>query len=283
MRPILIAGPTASGKSGLALRLAEQLGGVVINADCMQVYRELRVLTARPGPEEEARVPHALYGFVPGAESYSAGRYAADVARVLEDARARRPPPDHRRRHRPLLQGADRGSVAHSGRSPTTCAPIGAARPPRRAPRTCTACSPSAIRRWRERLASGDTQRIVRALEVLDATGMSLAEWQRLPREPVLDLGRHHPASSSRSSATSWRGASMRAFAQMMEAGGLEEVLQLKALELDPALPLMTALGVRPLLAPPRRRAVARGGDRRRANRRRGSTPNGRSRGREAI
>ena len=66
MRPILIAGPTASGKSGLALRLAEHLGGVVINADSMQVYRELRILTARPSPADEARVPHALYGFVAG-------------------------------------------------------------------------------------------------------------------------------------------------------------------------------------------------------------------------
>ena len=97
MRPILIAGPTASGKSGLALRLAEHLGGVVINADSMQVYRELRILTARPGPEEEARVPHALYGFVPGSESYSAGRYAADVSRVLEDAR--------REDRRPIIVG----------------------------------------------------------------------------------------------------------------------------------------------------------------------------------
>src|SRR6185295_17781992 len=92
-RAILVAGPTASGKSGLAMRLAEELGGVVINADSMQVYRELRILTARPTAAEEARVPHALYGFVPGAESYSAGRYAADMACALADARreGRRP------------------------------------------------------------------------------------------------------------------------------------------------------------------------------------------------
>ena len=86
-RAILIAGPTASGKSGLALRLAEQLGGVVINADSMQVYRELRILTARPTREDEARAPHALYGFVSGAEAYSAGRYAVDAARAIEEAR----------------------------------------------------------------------------------------------------------------------------------------------------------------------------------------------------
>ena len=79
-RTILIAGPTASGKSGLALALAERLGGTVVNADSMQVYRELRVLTARPTAEDEARAPHALYGFTSGAEAYSAGRYAADAA-----------------------------------------------------------------------------------------------------------------------------------------------------------------------------------------------------------
>src|SRR5215470_842448 len=87
-RPILIAGPTASGKSGLALALAERLGGTVINADSMQVYRELRILTARPSADDEARVPHALYGCVSGAEAYSAGRYAADAARAIAEARA---------------------------------------------------------------------------------------------------------------------------------------------------------------------------------------------------
>src|SRR5688572_17324651 len=86
-RPILIAGPTASGKSGLALALAERRGGTVINADSMQVYRDLRVLTARPSAEEEARAPHALYGFVDGAEAYSAGRYAIDAAGAIAAAR----------------------------------------------------------------------------------------------------------------------------------------------------------------------------------------------------
>src|SRR5687767_13332743 len=86
-RAILIAGPTASGKSRLALRLAAELGGTVVNADSMQVYRELRILTARPSPEEEAIAPHALYGFVHGAEAYSAGRYTIDAARAIEAAR----------------------------------------------------------------------------------------------------------------------------------------------------------------------------------------------------
>src|SRR5690606_16536036 len=85
-RAILIAGPTASGKSALALALAERYGGIVINTDSMQVYKELRVLTARPTPEEEARVPHALYGFVSVREAYSAGRYLADATRALQSA-----------------------------------------------------------------------------------------------------------------------------------------------------------------------------------------------------
>ena len=99
-----------------------------------------------------------------------------------------------------------------------------------------------------QRLASGDTQRIVRALEVLDATGMSLAEWQRLPRQPVLDIGATIPLLVAVERDELARRIDTR-FRAMVQTGGLEEVLQLKALELDPALPLMTALGVRPLLA----------------------------------
>ena len=91
--PILIAGPTASGKSALALRLAERLGGIVINANSMQVYRDLRVITARPSPEEEARAPHRLYGHVDAAENYSTGRWCRDVAaRLTKHAREGRVP-----------------------------------------------------------------------------------------------------------------------------------------------------------------------------------------------
>src|SRR3990170_3077743 len=83
----LIAGPTASGKSALALSLAEQLDGIVINADSMQVYRDLRIITARPTPDEEARVPHRLYGHVDAAINFSAGAWVADAALVLAEAR----------------------------------------------------------------------------------------------------------------------------------------------------------------------------------------------------
>src|SRR2546423_974968 len=84
---ILIAGPTASGKSALALALARDIGGTIVNADSMQVYRDLRIITARPTAEEEARVPHRLYGHVDAAENYSVGRWLADVGAILREVR----------------------------------------------------------------------------------------------------------------------------------------------------------------------------------------------------
>src|SRR5439155_25577870 len=85
VRAVLIAGPTASGKSALALKLAEQLDGVIINADSMQVYSDLHIITARPTPEEETRAPHRLYGFVDAAENYSVGRWCRDAEAALND------------------------------------------------------------------------------------------------------------------------------------------------------------------------------------------------------
>ena len=84
---ILLAGPTASGKSALALALAEKLGGTIINANSMQVYRDLRIITARPTPEEEARVPHLLYGHVDAAENYSVGRWCVDAQAAIAEVR----------------------------------------------------------------------------------------------------------------------------------------------------------------------------------------------------
>ena len=111
---ILLAGPTASGKSALALALAETLGGTIINADSMQVYRDLRIITARPAPEEEARVPHRLYGHVDAAENYSVGRWCVDAAAAIAEAEQAGAPADRRRRHRPLLQDVDAGAGCHS-------------------------------------------------------------------------------------------------------------------------------------------------------------------------
>jgi tRNA dimethylallyltransferase len=246
MRPILIAGPTASGKSGLALRLAEHLGGVIINADSMQVYRELRILTARPSAADEARAPHALYGFVPAAESYSAGRYASDVKRALADAR--------RAGQRAIVVG---GTGLYFKTLIEGLSPIPAVAEDVRAHWRGAATSMTApelhaelARRDAEmaaRLAPTDTQRVVRALEVLDATGSSLAEWQRLPREPILDFNETIPLAVSIDRDVLAERIDAR-FAQMIGEGAIEEVRQLEALDLDPALPAMQALGVAPLL-----------------------------------
>jgi len=145
---ILIAGPTASGKSALALAVAERVGGVVVNADSMQVYRELAILTARPSEADLARAPHALYGFVSGAEAYSAGRYAVDAARAVAEARAKS--------QMPIIVGGTGlyfkrcWKVSRRSRQPTRrCVPIGAGRLPRGRRRSCMRCWLSAIRRWR--------------------------------------------------------------------------------------------------------------------------------------
>jgi tRNA dimethylallyltransferase len=246
-RAILIAGPTASGKSGLALRLAEALGGVVINADSMQVYRELRILTARPSPEEEARVPHALYGFVSGSEAYSAGRFAIDAARALKDA--------SEKGLRPIIVGGTGlyFKTLVEGLSPMPEIPDDIRAHWRS---EATKAAPGALhtvlaRRdsvTAARLNPGDTQRIVRALEVLEASGVPLSDWQQRPREPVLDARRTLRLVVSPERAELNRRIDAR-FAAMLSAGALAEVQQLGHLGLDPVLPIMTALGVRPLLA----------------------------------
>lgn len=245
-RPILIAGPTAGGKSGLALRLAERLGGVVINADSMQVYRELRVLTARPSIEDEARAPHALYGFVAGAEGYSAGRYAADVTRALADAR----------RHglRPIFVGGTGlyFKTLIEGLSPMPAIDAGIRERWRREAAEKGALNLHAILSTRDpamakRLAPGDTQRVVRGLEVLEATGTSLIEWQGLPRQPVLDMSQAVTIVAAPERAELYRRIDER-FAAMMQQGALEEAAQPAVRALDPSLPIMGALGLRPLM-----------------------------------
>ncbi|KWT66790.1 tRNA delta(2)-isopentenylpyrophosphate transferase [Hyphomicrobium sulfonivorans] len=243
-RVILIAGPTASGKSGLALRLAEELGGMVINADAMQVYSELRVLTARPDAEAEARVPHALYGTVAAADAYSAGRYVSDVTDALEQAR--------QCGLRPIIVG---GTGLYFKALTDGLSPIPPIDDDVRAHWRAEAAEHGArhlhgVLSGRDpemamRLAPGDTQRIVRALEVLESTGRSLAEWQRLPGEPLLPETETVRLLVAPEREELVRRIDRR-FDGMVGEGALEEVQQLDALGLDPALPLMGALGVRP-------------------------------------
>jgi tRNA dimethylallyltransferase len=246
-RAILIAGPTASGKSRFALRLAERLGGAIINADSMQVYRELKILTARPTPEDERRAPHMLYGFASGAEPYSAGRYAIDAAEAVERARASA--------RLPIFVGGTglyfRALLQGLSAVPPIAAHIRARW--RALARTRAAPALHAILRERDphtaaRLAPADRQRIVRALEVLESTGRSLSDWQRVPGRPVLS-----ESETVRLVIVPERGLHRRRiearFEAMLAAGALEEVRALLALGYSWELPIMRALGVAQLAA----------------------------------
>ena len=244
-RAILIAGPTASGKSGLAMALAERLGGTVINADSMQVYRELRVLTARPTAEDETRVPHALYGFVSGAEAYSAGRYAVDVARAIAQARAAG--------RVPIVVGGTGlyFKVLLEGLSPVPPADPQVRDFWRAQARARPAAELHALLAARDpetaaRLMPTDPQRIVRALEVLESTGRSLAEWQRAPGNPVLRECDTVRLVVMPERAALDAGIEVR-FDAMMAGGALEEIRTLLAFGYSSELPLMRALGVAPL------------------------------------
>src|SRR5438105_4649507 len=185
-RAVLIAGPTASGKSALALALAEALGGTIINADSMQVYRDLRIITARPTREEEARVPHRLYGHVDAAENYSTGRWCLDAGAALSEAeRAGRLPVvvggtglyfkalTHGLAGVPPIPAEVRSGV----RARLQAHGIAALHAELRDRDPAAAC----------RLMPGDRARITRALEVVLATGRALADWQRGGTTPALD------------------------------------------------------------------------------------------------
>ncbi len=242
MRPVLIAGPTASGKSALALRLAERLGGAVINADSMQVYRDLRVITARPAPEEEARVPHLLYGHVDAAESYSAGQWCEDVREALRRAAEMG--------RIPIVTGgtglyfkALTGGIA--GVPPVPPGVRAGVRARLDAEGSQALHAELAVRdpAMAARLSPGDRSRVARALEVVLGTGRSLSEWQHDGLPPVLDAGSAlklflDPPRDGLRARVSER------FDAMLEAGALEEVRALDARGLDPQLPAMKAHGV---------------------------------------
>ena len=240
-RAVLIAGPTASGKSALAMALAERFGGTVINADSMQVYRDLRVITARPTVEEEQRVPHVLFGHVDAAENYSAGRYVGDAARVLAEL-----PPDRV----PILAG---GTGLYFKALMTGLAAIPPIDPAIRDglraqldAEGVEALHAELARRDPEaagRIMVRDRSRILRALEVLQATGRPISDWHRDGLPPVIDPDRAikiflHPDRSDLKQRIATR------FAGMFEQGALDEVRALDARRLPETLPSMKAHGV---------------------------------------
>jgi tRNA dimethylallyltransferase len=240
---VLIAGPTASGKSDAALALAQRINGVVINADSMQVYREAPILTAQPSAADKARAPHLMYGHVGAREVYSVGRWRDDAIAALETLEGRTPifvggtgmyfmaltdglaaippiPADIRDAARALLEeiGVEALHARLTARDPLTAS----------------------------KLRPTDPQRTLRAWEVLQATGRPLAQWQDAPAAPVLKdkkvaafvLDPPRPILRARIAAR---------FAAMMDEGGLSEAVALAGL--DPALPAAKLLGLAPLQA----------------------------------
>jgi tRNA dimethylallyltransferase len=242
---VLIAGPTASGKSAAALALAEKLNGVVINADSMQVYAEAPILTAAPDAAARARAPHLLYGHVSARDAYSTGRYAADAAGALDEARAMR--------RIPIFTGGTGlyFTALTEGLSDMPASPA-AVRAATRA--LLQQIGPQALHaRLAERdpetaatLRPTDPQRIARAFEVLQATGAPLAQWQTRKGRPVLaDLKLAKFVIAVPRPLLRRRIAER--FEAMVEQGGLAEAVALK--DLDPMLPAARLLGLRPLQA----------------------------------
>lgn len=240
--PILLAGPTASGKSALALRLAQALGGVIINADSMQVYRDLRIITARPTPAEEAAVPHRLYGHVDAAENYSVGRWCVDASAVLAEAA--------RAGWRPIVVGGTGLYFKALTQGLAAVPPIPAdVRMAVRARLAREGIAPLYQELHRrdpastERLMPGDRARITRALEVALATGRSLSDWHRDGMKPALDAARAIKIFLAVERAELYRRIDAR-FDAMLASGAIEEVRALAARGLDPNLPAMKAHGV---------------------------------------
>jgi len=246
-RAILIAGPTASGKSALAVAIAARRGGVVINADSMQVYRDLEILSARPSAPELAQASHLLYGFVPASEPYSVGRWIADVAAALADT--------ERAGALPVIVGGTGlyFKALLEGLSPIPAIPADIRAHWRGEARRLGAAALHALLAARDPqtargLRPSDPQRVTRALEVLDATGRGLATWQLEPGRPLIEEAAALKLVLAPDRDELYQRADLR-FDAMMAAGALEEARRLGTLGLSPELPVMRALGVRPLLA----------------------------------
>ncbi len=242
---VLIAGPTASGKSRLALEIAAASDGVIVNADSMQVYSFLRILTARPSDEDAARVPHHLFGHVHPATAYSVAQWLNDVEvliakgligdrqivfvggtglyfRALIDGLSVMPeiPSPIRRKWREALTD---GGAAELHR-------ILSERDPRAA----------------ARLKSSDGQRIVRALEVVDTSGRSILDWQSDRSQPLVDRHSARKLVLAPERETLRRTIDRR-FDEMLEAGAIDEARKMLALALPASVPAMKAIGLREL------------------------------------
>ena len=243
---MLIAGPTASGKSALALELAQKAGGVIINADSMQVYRDLNVLTARPTRDEEALVPHRLYGHVDAAVNFSAGGWVTDAAEVLAEARAQNRVAIFVGGSGLYFKALTRGLSAVPPIAPEVRESV-RARLERDGVEALYAELAQRDPACAERLKPRDRTRIARALEVVEATGRSLTDWHRDGLPPLLPPGQFSALFLAPDRDQLYVRIDAR-FEAMLKAGALEEVAALGARRLDPLLPAMKAHGVPALL-----------------------------------
>ncbi len=238
---VIVAGPTASGKSALALAIAEAHGGEIVNADSMQVYRELRVLTARPGADEEARVRHHLYGVMSVAEACSAGTWLRMAADAIADIRAR---------GRLAVVCGGTGlylKVLTEGIAEVPDVPADVVAEGKRLfaaeggeafrERLAALDAPAAAR-----LAAGDGQRLIRAWAVVRSTGRTLAQWQDGKAAPAVP-GRRLAIQLAPPRDALYARIEARLDA-MLAAGALDEVAALGSLNLVPDLPALKALGV---------------------------------------
>ncbi len=243
-RPILIAGPTASGKSGLALRLAQRLGGGVINADALQVYADWRVLTARPTAEEEAEAPHFLYGHVAAADPHSVGAWLRDAAGALAECAARG--------LRPIFVGGTGLYFRALTEGLAEIPPV----PPEVRARAEVDFEALGREGFARRLAEADPEsfaaidpknpsRLRRAWEVLEATGTGMAEWRRRTPAPLVPLAAAEPILLIPDRADLYARCDAR-FDVMLRTGAVEEARA--AMDLEPDAPAMKALGAAELI-----------------------------------
>lgn len=238
---VLIAGPTASGKSALALGMARETGGIIVNTDALQVYEGLRLVTARPADADLALAPHRLYGSVPATQRFSTGDWARAVAALLAETG-----------DTPLIfaggtglyfEALTKGFAEVPAVPPAAVAAAeaeiagldGAARG-----RLIAARDPAVA----VRLRAPDPQRVVRALAVLNATGRSLASFQDAAHTPLL-AGWEVERLVLDPDREVLRSRIAQRFAAMLEQGAAAEVEAFLARQLDPSLPAMKAIGVR--------------------------------------
>lgn len=241
---ILIAGPTASGKSAAALQLAERIGGEIVNADALQVYKDLNILSARPSSSEAAATTHHLYGHVDGAIRYSAGEWSRAAARAIVEI--------HKREKTAIVVGGT-GLYFRALETGLSEAPAIPAAVREAAAARFEGIGAEAFRREvlafdpaMARLAPGDRQRHVRAWEVFKSCGAPLSEIQRRPGVPL--IGRPEARLVIEPPREALFAAIDARFDRMIASGALTEAQALLARGLNPGLPVMKAVGAAELL-----------------------------------